>query len=404
MASDRTTRTAGSTEASLAALWMTAGVAAPEIVLAGATGVAPVTTEEGAALARLAPGVAVTALGDVTGHTLETVAPFGAALAAAGPGARLLGPRIIWNNRITLALALGLIAGLLDFIPYVGPWLGAAPAVLLALAEGPAEAVWTAILFLVIQQVEGNVLMPVIQKRASALPPVLTILAVVAFGVLFGFMGVFLATPLLLAQQKPEPDRPAHFVVPEDPDADFIRRVVEIPMRDGVKLYTVVVIPKAVMQGKAPIMLTRTPYNAAGRAGRMKSPHITSILGDGDDAFIENGYIRVFQDVRGKYGSEGDYVVTRPVIDSGRRAIEIALNDARVAVGIDIDATAAHLVITTADHTILADEHTRLVPVVLEDGSNAEAAASYEQAVTLDPQDSASAAAHFLRQARAQLR
>ena len=59
-------------------------------------------------------------------------------------------------------------------------------------------AVWTAILFLVIQQVEGNVLMPVIQKRASALPPVLTILAVVAFGVLFGFMGVFLATPLLL--------------------------------------------------------------------------------------------------------------------------------------------------------------------------------------------------------------
>lgn len=104
----------------------------------------------------------------------------------------------LWLIGVPLALALGLIAGLLDFIPYVGPWLGAAPAVLLALAEGPAEAVWTAILFLVIQQVEGNVLMPVIQKRASALPPVLTILAVVAFGVLFGFMGVFLATPLLL--------------------------------------------------------------------------------------------------------------------------------------------------------------------------------------------------------------
>jgi putative CocE/NonD family hydrolase len=60
-------------------------------------------------------------------------------------------------------------------------------------------------------------------------------------------------------------------------------------------------------------MLTRTPYNASGRAGRMKSPHISAILGDGDDAFIENGYIRVFQDVRGKYGSEGDYVMTRPV-------------------------------------------------------------------------------------------
>lgn len=104
----------------------------------------------------------------------------------------------LWLIGVPLAMGLGLIAGLLDFIPYVGPWLGAAPAVLLALAQGPAEAVYTAILFLVIQQVEGNVLMPVIQKKASALPPVLTILAVVAFGVLFGFMGVLLATPLLL--------------------------------------------------------------------------------------------------------------------------------------------------------------------------------------------------------------
>lgn len=104
----------------------------------------------------------------------------------------------LWLIGVPLALALGLIAGLLDFIPYVGPWLGAAPAILLALAQGPAEAIQAAILFLVIQQVEGNVLMPVIQKRASSLPPVLTILAVVGFGVLFGFMGVLLATPLLL--------------------------------------------------------------------------------------------------------------------------------------------------------------------------------------------------------------
>ena len=83
VASDRTTRREGSTEASLAALWAATGLEAPEIVLAGATGVAPVTAEEGAALARLAPGVPVTALGDLTGHTLETVASFGAALAAA---------------------------------------------------------------------------------------------------------------------------------------------------------------------------------------------------------------------------------------------------------------------------------------------------------------------------------
>lgn len=104
----------------------------------------------------------------------------------------------LWLIGVPLALALGVIAGLMDFIPYVGPWLGAAPAVLLALAQGPAEAMQAAVLFLVIQQVEGHVLMPVIQKKASALPPVLTILAVVAFGLLFGFMGVFLATPLLL--------------------------------------------------------------------------------------------------------------------------------------------------------------------------------------------------------------
>jgi len=107
------------------------------------------------------------------------------------------------------------------------------------------------------------------------------------------------------------PDIPADKFSITVPNADYVKQEVMIPMRDGVKLHTVIVIPKGV--DHAPIMLTRTPYNASGRAGRMKSPHITAILGDGDDAFIENGYIRVFQDVRGKYGSEGDYVMTRPV-------------------------------------------------------------------------------------------
>jgi predicted acyl esterase len=117
----------------------------------------------------------------------------------------------------------------------------------------------------------------------------------------------------VLAQTAPmAPDIPSRAFSASIPNADYVKQDVMIPMRDGVKLHTVIVIPKTVA-GKAPIMLTRTPYNASGRAGRMKSPHITSILGDGDDAFIENGYIRVFQDVRGKYGSEGDYVMTRPV-------------------------------------------------------------------------------------------
>ena len=92
---------------------------------------------------------------------------------------------------------------------------------------------------------------------------------------------------------------------------DYVKRVVMIPMRDGVKLYTVIVVPKGAK--RAPIMLTRTPYNAARRAQRATSPSMLATLPQGDDTLVENGYIRVFQDVRGKYGSEGDYVMTRPV-------------------------------------------------------------------------------------------
>jgi putative CocE/NonD family hydrolase len=95
------------------------------------------------------------------------------------------------------------------------------------------------------------------------------------------------------------------------PNADYTKQVAMIPMRDGVKLYTVIVIPKNASH--APMMLTRTPYNAAKRAERNVSPNIAATLGEGDDAFIANGYIRIFQDVRGKYGSEGDYVMTRPI-------------------------------------------------------------------------------------------
>ncbi|CDG82619.1 alpha-amino acid ester hydrolase [Janthinobacterium agaricidamnosum NBRC 102515 = DSM 9628] len=96
-----------------------------------------------------------------------------------------------------------------------------------------------------------------------------------------------------------------------DQGADYIKRVVMIPMRDGVKLYTVIVVPKNA--SRAPIILTRTPYNAARRANRSVSPHMLAILPQGDEIFVNEGYIRVFQDVRGKYGSEGDYVMTRPI-------------------------------------------------------------------------------------------
>ncbi|HVJ39613.1 MAG TPA: CocE/NonD family hydrolase [Stenotrophomonas sp.] len=92
---------------------------------------------------------------------------------------------------------------------------------------------------------------------------------------------------------------------------DYVKREVMIPMRDGVKLHTVIVVPKGAHD--APILLTRTPYDADGRAERSNSPHMKDLLPQGDDVFVEGGYIRVFQDIRGKYGSEGDYVMTRPL-------------------------------------------------------------------------------------------
>jgi hypothetical protein len=84
-----------------------------------------------------------------------------------------------------------------------------------------------------------------------------------------------------------------------------------IPMRDGVKLYTVIVVPKGARN--APILLTRTPCNAAARAQRNRSPYMVAALPLFDELFAADGYIRVYQDVRGKYGSEGEYVMTRPV-------------------------------------------------------------------------------------------
>jgi putative CocE/NonD family hydrolase len=106
----------------------------------------------------------------------------------------------------------------------------------------------------------------------------------------------------------PEGDIPGKFAKPEAQN-DYIKRVEMIPMRDGVKLYTVIVIPKAA--SGAPIILTRTPYNAKKRAEREDSPYMASLLAIADQDFVDAGYIRVYQDIRGKYGSQGDYEMTR---------------------------------------------------------------------------------------------
>jgi predicted PurR-regulated permease PerM len=97
---------------------------------------------------------------------------------------------------VPLALILGIIAGLLDFIPYVGPILAGVPAVLLALTISPDMAVYTLLLFVGIQLVEGYILQPLIEARAVDLAPAMVIVMQLVFGTLFGFAGVALATPL----------------------------------------------------------------------------------------------------------------------------------------------------------------------------------------------------------------
>src|SRR5256886_1414662 len=92
---------------------------------------------------------------------------------------------------------------------------------------------------------------------------------------------------------------------------DYVKRDVMIRMRDGVKLHTVIVVPRGARN--APLLLTRTPYKASARAERNASPRMVAALPLFDELFAADGYIRVYQDVRGKYGSEGEYVMTRPL-------------------------------------------------------------------------------------------
>jgi uncharacterized protein len=108
-------------------------------------------------------------------------------------------------------------------------------------------------------------------------------------------------------------ERPAQFT-PVTAAFDHVRRDVMIPMRDGVKLHTVILVPKGARN--APILLTRTPYDATRLTTHAESGRLVSVLTGYDnptDVVVEGGYIRVVQDVRGKYGSEGDYVMTRPL-------------------------------------------------------------------------------------------
>jgi putative CocE/NonD family hydrolase len=153
-----------------------------------------------------------------------------------------------------------------------------------------------------------------ILKRFSPLPlPVIVLLSFVC---------------LLSQAQTKEPSTPPKYPnypsetpdnlkPPGGPTFDYERREVMVPMRDGVKLHTVILVPRGATKAKpAPILLTRTPYSADELTTHAHSSHLGPSLWGYDNAtevIVEGGYIRVVQDVRGKYSSEGDYVMNRPL-------------------------------------------------------------------------------------------
>src|SRR6202045_413581 len=147
--------------------------------------------------------------------------------------------------------------------------------------------------------------------------PICCVRALTLFAPLLGVL--LFAEPI--AAQAPGPSTPATLAnetptqfMPVTDSFDYARRDVKIPMRDGVRLHTVILVPKGVKN--APILLTRTPYSATAQTSHAQSGHLAEILSGYDnatDVIVEGGYIRAVEDVRGKYGSEGDYVMTRPL-------------------------------------------------------------------------------------------
>ena len=139
--------------------------------------------------------------------------------------------------------------------------------------------------------------------------------ALILLAPLFGALSF--VQPSVAQAPTPYPDLPSETPANFQPVTDsfeYIKRDVMIPMRDGVKLHTVIIVPKGAKS--APILLTRTPYNATALTSHAESRQLGPMLNGYDNAtevIVDGGYIRAVQDVRGKYGSEGDYVMTRPL-------------------------------------------------------------------------------------------
>ena len=139
----------------------------------------------------------------------------------------------------------------------------------------------------------------------------------------FGIALIAMASGFTARAQTPPPAPPSYPALPSEIPAgfapvtagfDYARRDVMIPMRDGVRLHTVILVPKGAR--RAPVLLTRTPYDATAMTTRANSAHLGPALEGYDnatDVIVDGGYIRVVQDIRGKHGSEGDYVMNRPM-------------------------------------------------------------------------------------------
>jgi putative CocE/NonD family hydrolase len=141
----------------------------------------------------------------------------------------------------------------------------------------------------------------------------ITVLAALVAGAFVNTPSAQNPTPPSSSSQSLPSESPANFK-PVTDSFDYVRREEMIAMRDGVKLHTVILVPRGAKN--APILLTRTPYDADVLTGHAQSAHLGPILSGYDNAtevIVEGGYIRVVQDVRGKYGSEGDYVMNRPL-------------------------------------------------------------------------------------------
>lgn len=102
----------------------------------------------------------------------------------------------LWLLGMPSAFTLGLVAGVLEFIPFAGPIIAAVPAILLALAVSPELALWVTLLYVAVQQFEGNILTPLVQQYAVDLPGAVLMFSLIGFGSLFGTLGVILAAPL----------------------------------------------------------------------------------------------------------------------------------------------------------------------------------------------------------------